>query len=36
MDSNFLLAVSQEHLKKNNFENFGQLLATFEYQDQKK
>lgn len=36
MDSSFLLAVSQEHLKKNNFENFGQLLATFEYNDRKK
>ncbi|KAJ6667654.1 hypothetical protein lerEdw1_016775 [Lerista edwardsae] len=36
MDSSFLLAVAQEHLKKNNIENFGQLLATFEYNDRKK
>ncbi|KAH1186802.1 EF-hand domain-containing family member C2 isoform X1 [Mauremys mutica] len=36
MDINFLLAVAQEQLKKNSFENFGQLSATFIYNDREK
>ncbi|XP_054829928.1 EF-hand domain-containing family member C2 isoform X2 [Eublepharis macularius] len=36
MDITFLLAVSQEHLKKSGFENFGQLLASFVYYDRDK
>ncbi|XP_053168976.1 EF-hand domain-containing family member C2 isoform X2 [Hemicordylus capensis] len=36
MDVAFLLAVSQEHLKKHNFENFGQLLSTLAYNDRDK
>ncbi|KAL8190434.1 UNVERIFIED_CONTAM: hypothetical protein K2H54_053984 [Gekko kuhli] len=36
MDITFLLAVSQEHLKKSSFENFGQLLASFVYNDRDK
>ncbi|XP_073214994.1 EF-hand domain-containing family member C2 isoform X3 [Lepidochelys kempii] len=36
MDINFLLAVAQEQLKKNSFEYFGQLSATFVYNDREK
>ncbi|XP_077198973.1 EF-hand domain-containing family member C2 [Paroedura picta] len=36
MDITFLLAVAQEHLKKNGFENFGQLLASIVYNDRDK
>ncbi|XP_019380922.1 PREDICTED: EF-hand domain-containing family member C2 isoform X1 [Gavialis gangeticus] len=36
MDVNFLLAVVQEQLKKNTFENFRQLSANFVYNDRKK
>ncbi|XP_034279763.1 EF-hand domain-containing family member C2 [Pantherophis guttatus] len=36
MDATYLLAVSQENLKKNNFENFGQLLAALAYSDREK
>ncbi|KAF7250939.1 EF-hand domain-containing family member C2 [Varanus komodoensis] len=36
MDATFLLAVSQEQLKKSNFENFGQLFAALAYNDREK
>ncbi|NXX43704.1 EFHC2 protein, partial [Tricholaema leucomelas] len=36
MDLHFLLAVAQEQLKKNNFENFGQLSAVLMYNDREK
>lgn len=36
MDATYLLAVSQEQLKKSNFENFGQLLAHLAYSDRNK
>lgn len=36
MDLNFLLAVAQEQLKKNSFENFEQLSAELTYNDREK
>ncbi|NXP71451.1 EFHC2 protein, partial [Ramphastos sulfuratus] len=36
MDLHFLLAVAQEQLKKNNFEDFGQLSAVLMYNDREK
>jgi len=36
MDRHFLLAVAQEQLKKNSFENFEQLSAVLIYNDRKK
>ncbi|KFU84097.1 EF-hand domain-containing family member C2, partial [Chaetura pelagica] len=36
LDCHFLLAVAQEQLKKNNFENFEQLSAVFMYNDREK
>ncbi|NXN96237.1 EFHC2 protein, partial [Rhinopomastus cyanomelas] len=36
MDLHFLLAVAQQQLKKNNFENFGQLLSVLVYNDREK
>ncbi|XP_074714588.1 EF-hand domain-containing family member C2 isoform X1 [Strix uralensis] len=36
MDLHFLLAVAQEQLKKNNFENFEQLSAVLIYNDREK
>lgn len=36
VDLHFLLAVAQEQLKKNNFENFGQLSAELMYNDREK
>ncbi|NXC38118.1 EFHC2 protein, partial [Penelope pileata] len=36
MDQHFLLALAQEQLKKNSFENFGQLSAVLEYNDREK
>ncbi|XP_042312233.1 EF-hand domain-containing family member C2 isoform X1 [Sceloporus undulatus] len=36
MDAKYLLAVSQEQLKKNNFENFAQLCANLAYNDRDK
>ncbi|KAM6384024.1 EF-hand domain-containing family member C2 isoform 1-T1 [Alca torda] len=36
MDLHFLLAVAQEQLKKNSFENFEQLSAVFLYNDREK
>ncbi|NXK44208.1 EFHC2 protein, partial [Chauna torquata] len=35
-DLHFLLAVAQEQLKKNSFENFGQLSAVLVYNDREK
>eukprot|EP00075_Anas_platyrhynchos_P015529 XP_027304782.1 EF-hand domain-containing family member C2 isoform X1 [Anas platyrhynchos] len=35
-DLHLLLAVAQEQLKKNSFENFGQLSAVFVYNDREK
>ncbi|XP_054244088.1 EF-hand domain-containing family member C2 [Indicator indicator] len=36
MDLHFLLAMAQEQLKKNNFENFGQMSAVLMYNDREK
>lgn len=36
MDLHFLLAVAQEQLKKNSFENFEQLSAVLIYNDREK
>lgn len=36
MDLNFLLAVAQEQLKRNSFENFEQLSAVLTYNDREK
>ncbi|XP_033003020.1 EF-hand domain-containing family member C2 [Lacerta agilis] len=36
MDTTYLLAVAQEQLKKNSFENFGQVLAVLAYNDRSK
>ncbi|XP_010012212.1 PREDICTED: EF-hand domain-containing family member C2-like, partial [Nestor notabilis] len=36
MDLHYLLAVAQEQLKKNRFENFEQLTAVFLYNDREK
>ncbi|KAM6315424.1 EF-hand domain-containing family member C2-like [Podargus strigoides] len=36
MDLHFLLAVAQEQLKENSFENFEQLSAVFIYNDREK
>lgn len=35
-DLHLLLAVAQEQLKKNSFENFGQLSAVLAYNDREK
>lgn len=36
IDLHYLLAVAQEKLKKNNFDNFEQLSAVFTYKDREK
>lgn len=36
IDLNFLLAVAQEQLKRNSFENFEQLSAVLTYNDREK
>lgn len=36
MDLHYLLAVAQEQLKKNRFENFEQVTAVLQYNDREK
>lgn len=36
MDLHYLLAVTQEQLKKNRFESFEQLTAVLQYNDRQK